>query len=121
MRDSLKWAILGLCGVFTGFVVLLIGFVLGRANTISAESLVLSVVRERVDASTGPFMCILDEMGNVRRYLSREGIQIDKFDNLRTIDDENMLVVFDGREVTAVRFTTFGYRFGEEKCSRIDS
>jgi hypothetical protein len=38
---------------------------------------------------------------------------------LRTIDDENMLVVFDGREVTAVRFTTFGHRFGEEKCSRI--
>jgi hypothetical protein len=111
---GLKLTLFGLCCALAGFIG-------GVTFVRTPSSMVLSIVREHVDASTGPFMCILDEMGSVRRYLSREGIQTDKFDNLRTIDDENMLVVFDGREVTAVRFTTFGYRFGEEKCSRIGS
>jgi hypothetical protein len=112
MWRGLKLSLSGLCCALAGFIG---GVIFVR----TPNSIVLSVVRERVDASTGPFMCILDEMGSVRRYLSREGIQTDKFDNLRTIDDENMLVVFDGREVTAVSFTTFGHRFGEETCSRI--
>ena len=112
MWRGLMLTLLGLCCA-------LIGFIGGISFERVPSSMVLSLVREQVDASTGPFMCILDQMGNVRRYLSREGIQTDKFEMLRTIDDENMLVVFDGREVTAVRFTTFGHRFGEEKCSRI--
>jgi hypothetical protein len=112
MWRGLKVTLLGLCCALAGFIG---GVIFVR----TPSSMVLSVIRERVDASTGAFMCVLDEMGNVRRYLSREGIQTDQFDNLRTIDDQNMLVVFDGREVTAVRFTTFGHRFGEEKCSRI--
>jgi hypothetical protein len=113
MWRGLKLTLLSLCCALAGFIG---GVIFVR----TPSSMVVSIVRERVDATTDPFMCILDEMGNVHRYLSREGIQTDKFDNLRTIDDENMLVVFDGREVTAVRFTTFGHRFGEEKCSRID-
>ena len=112
MWQGLMLTLVGLCCALGGFIG---GIIFER----TPSSMVLSIVRKQVDASTGPFMCILDEMGNVRRYLSREGIQTDKFDNLRTIDDQNMLVVFDGREVAAVRFTTFGHRFGEEKCYRI--
>jgi hypothetical protein len=112
MGRRLKLIVLGLFCAFIGYLV-------GRSSTLSDNSMVLSVVRRPVEASTGPFICTLGQMGDVRRYLSLAGIQTDKFDNLRTIDDENMLVVFDGREVTAVEFTTFKYQLPEEKCSRI--
>lgn len=65
-------------------------------------------------------MCSLQQHGNVGRYLREVGVETDRFDDIRTLDDENMLVVFDGRVLRAVRFTTFGPHLSEEKCSLID-
>jgi len=53
--------------------------------------------------------------------LSSGGIQTDKFGDLVTGDDQRMLVVFDGRELTAIEFTPFGHSFSMEECSRINS
>jgi hypothetical protein len=114
MGRGLKLALFGLgCAVA--------GFLIGRGNTLSGESLVLSTVRSQVEASTGPFICSLGESSSVRTRLRLAGIQTDKFGDLVTGDDQNMLVVFDGRELTAIEFTPFGHSFSEEKCSRIGS
>jgi hypothetical protein len=95
------------------------GFLIGRGNTLSGESLVLSAVRNQVEASIGPFICTLGESTSVRTRLSSAGIQTNKFGDLIAGDDQHVLVVFDGRELTAVEFTPFGHSFSEEKCSRI--
>jgi hypothetical protein len=114
MGRGLKMALFGLgCAVA--------GFLIGRGNTLSGESLVLSTVRSQVEASTGPFICTLGESSSVRTRLNSAGIQTDKFGDLVTGDDQNMLVVFDGRDLTAIGFTPFGHSFSEEKCSRIGS
>jgi hypothetical protein len=114
MGRGLKLALVGLgCAVA--------GFLIGRGTTLSRESLVLSTVRSQVVASTGPFICTLGESSSVRTHLSSAGIQTDKFGDLITGDDQNMLVVFDGRDLIAIGFTPFGHSFSEEKCSRIRS
>lgn len=114
MWRGLKLALLGLGCVF-------IGFFIGRGSTLSGESLVLSTIRSQLDASTGPFICTLGESSSVRSPLSSAGIQTNKSGDLVTGDDQNMLVVFDGRELTAIEFTPFGRSFFEQKCSRIGS
>ena len=96
-----------------------VGYFWGLIDAGSPTSMVLSVLRQQVDASTGPFVCTLGQHGNVRRYLHLIGVQTNKFDDVFTVDDRNMLVVFDGRELTAVEFTTFKHSFSEEKCSQI--
>jgi hypothetical protein len=107
--------------IFVGLCCGIAGYLLGRGATLSNESLVLSIAKAQVEALTGPFICILGEHGNVRRYLNLAGIQTDKFSDIGTLDDRNMLVVFNGRELTAVEFTTLRHSFSEEKCSRINS
>jgi hypothetical protein len=112
MWRGLKLALFGLACAFVGFLA-------GRITTLSGESLVLSTVRSQLEASTGPFICTLGESTSVRSRLRSAGIQTDQFGDLVTGDDQHMLVVFDGRELTAMEFTPFGHSFSEEKCSRI--
>jgi hypothetical protein len=88
------------------------------ANLLGPESKVIAIVDRDIARPAAPFVCSVGQLSSLVLPLKAIGIDPSPFDGIRTADDENMILVFDGRRLTGIQFTTFKHRLPEERCFR---